>query len=303
MGGTHTRCALLDLAGRTTAPVVYENRAFPAPEALFTDYVRSLPRRPDSALLAVAAPVSGNEANMVNIDWHVSGPRLCEQLGWQRVELVNDFVALAHALPALGPPDLHPAGGDRPAERAPRIVLGPGTGLGTAALVQCDGHELALAGEGGHTTLPAATEEEARVIAFARARHGHCSAERLLSGPGLSLLHEALHGQAGVAAADIAARAEAGDAAAGASLEMLFQLLGTLAGNLALLFDARGGVYIAGGIIPRHIARFTASGFRERFVDKGRYRNWLAAIPAWVITARHPALTGLARHAQRLGSG
>lgn len=305
MGGTHTRCALLPPSGRLAGTKVFANRDFAGPIELFRDFLDGIPdeSRPTSALLAVAAPVTGQQLRMVNLDWEIDSKALARAFGWARVQLMNDFAALAHALPALETEDLAPVGGGRPVAGAARVVLGPGTGLGTAALLEADGRCIALAGEGGHTTLPAATEEEARVIAFARALHGHCSAERLVSGPGLSLLHEALHGQAGVAPAQIAARADAGDAEAAASLEMLFQLLGTVASNLALVFDARGGVYIGGGIVPRHLERFAASGFRKRFSDKGRYRQRLEEIPTCVITAAQPALVGLARYARQQASG
>ena len=178
------------------------------------------------------------------------------------------------------------------------MVLGPGTGLGVASLLPLPGGWQALPGEGGHVTLAAEDEQEERIIGLARAHYGHCSAERLLSGPGLSFLHGALHGGARLAPETIGARFAAGDAAAAATFSVFFRLLGSVAGNLALTLGAFGGVYIGGGIVPRYTQAFAASEFRPRFEAKGRYRDYLRAIPTWLITATYPTLAGLAAFAR-----
>jgi glucokinase len=161
-----------------------------------------------------------------------------------------------------------------------------------ASLVSVNGNWHAIPGEGGHVTLPAQDEPEEALIRMARERFGHCSAERLLSGSGLSFLHQALHG-GGLSAQTIGERFAAGDHRAAATLEVFFRLLGTVAGDVALTLGAFGGVYIGGGIVPRYAEAFRRSGFRQRFESKGRYQDYMRAIPTWVITAAYPALTGL----------
>jgi len=176
----------------------------------------------------------------------------------------------------------------------PKAVIGPGTGLGVAGLIPAEAGWRAISGEGGHVSLPAANQEEARIILQVQEQYGHCSAERLISGPGLSLLHSILHESEAVSAEEIGRMAMQGDRQANASLEIFFQLLGSVAANLALTFGAFGGVYIGGGIIPRHAEKFATSGFRKRFEAKGRYGDYLGSIATNLIVAKHPTLTGLA---------
>jgi glucokinase len=176
----------------------------------------------------------------------------------------------------------------------PKAVLGPGTGLGVASLIPTQDGWQAVSGEGGHVTLPAVTPKEAELIEQLRERFGHCSAERLISGPGLELLHTMLHTSGEITAAAIATLAETGDEQAQETFSLFFELLGTVAANLALTVGAFGGVYIGGGIIPRHAERFAASGFRRRFEAKGRYGDYLKSIPTYLIVSDHPTLTGLA---------
>ncbi len=179
--------------------------------------------------------------------------------------------------------------------------MGPGTGLGTAGLVRIAGRWHAITGEGGHVTMAPSNEREARIVALGRERFGHCSAERLVSGAGLAFIYSALTRGADLAPDEVGARIAAGEAAALEALDVFFELLGTVASNLALTFAAFGGVYIGGGITPRYLEQFPASGFRQRFEDKGRYRPFLADIPTWVITADQPALRGLAAYAEDNG--
>ena len=211
---------------------------------------------------------------------------------------LNDFAAQAYALPCLGPADLVQVGGGKAVPHAPMVVLGPGTGLGTAGLVHIDGRWRAITGEGGHVTLAPCNEREARLVALGRERFGHCSAERLVSGAGLLFVHGALHAGPALTPEEFGVRVATGEAAALETLDVFFQLLATVASNLALTFAAFGGVYIGGGITPRYVEQFVKSGFRTRFEDKGRYRQFLADIPTWVITADQPALRGLAAYAE-----
>lgn len=305
IGGTCTRCALAGPDGTPNAIRTFTNRAFPGPGELLASYLDALPPagRPEQALLAIAAPLRGDEIRMVNIDWAFSLSGLARRLALRRITPLNDFAAQAYALPVLGPDDLRQVGGGSPVPYAPRVVVGPGTGLGMAGLVHIGGRWHAIAGEGGHATLPPADEREARLIALGREHFGHCSAERLVSGPGLAFLYGALGGDPGLAPDEVGARIRAREPLALEVLEVFFRLLATVAGNLALTFASFGGVYIAGGITPRYVDDFLASGFRARFEARGRYRALLAAIPTWLVTTEDAALRGLAAFAAAESAG
>jgi glucokinase len=302
IGGTNSRCAVATAAAGIGEVTALRNADFPGLAQLLASYLATLPaeRRPDAGALAVAAPIGGDEVQMINIGWRFSRHELQRQLGLSDLRCLNDFEALAWALPALQPDEVVQVGGGEPVPNTCMGVLGPGTGLGVASLVRAGDRWHALAGEGGHVTLAAQNLEEERVIRVARERFGHCSAERLLSGPGLIFLHQALHAEPGLAAEEIGRRADAGDGKAQATLESFFRLLGTVAGNLALTVGASGGVYIGGGIVPRYLEAFRRSGFRARFESKGRYEAFMRRIPTWVITAKYPALTGLVACARSL---
>jgi glucokinase len=177
-------------------------------------------------------------------------------------------------------------------------TLGPGSGIGVAAMVPASDGWAVMTGEGGHVSMPAQTDEEEAVIARLRERFGHCSAERILSGPGLVNLYVALaelagRGQPTVTAEDVTNLARQGEPLARKTLGMFFAMLGTVAGDVALTTGARGGVYVAGGIVPRFVELLRKSEFRARFEAKGRYRDYLAAIPTFVVTAPLPAFRGL----------
>ncbi len=254
----------------------------------------------------IATAVTGDRVQMTNHGWAFSIEALGITLGTERVRVLNDFEALAHAVPGLGHDDLRAVGGGTAQPGGTLAVIGAGTGLGVSGLVP-DGRGgwRVIVGEGGHATLAATTEREASLLAVLRERFGHASAERALSGPGLVNLYEALCVLDGLApepldAAQIVQRAiESPSAPAQAVCAEVLQtfgaLLGTVAGNLALTLGARGGVYIGGGIVPRLGKRFEQLPFRERFEAKGRFRDYLEAIPTWVIQAESPALMGATR--------
>ena len=296
IGATNTRCALLDARGRIARTENFLNTDFDKPEALLRRFVEQAEL--DRAALAVAAPIAGDEVTMININWRFSQKALMGALGVDELTVLNDFEALAHALPQIAVSDCHPIGSGRAEARAPRAVIGPGSGLGVATAAPYDDGWTAISGEGGHVTLPGLSEAESLVIRDHADPNGHCSAERLLSGPGIVRIYLSLASQAGENASEltpakISERAAKGDEIARQTYDIFFSLLGTVAGNLALTVGARGGIYIAGGIVPRMIDALERSAFRERFVDKGRYRDYLNAIPTCVITAELPAFLGL----------
>jgi glucokinase len=219
------------------------------------------------------------------------------------VRLINDFEAIAWALPHFPARDLARIGGGDPMPDAPIAVLGPGTGLGVAAWLP---QGSVLNSEGGHVTLAGSSPREDAVIAHLRARFGHVSAERALSGPGLENLYQAIAALDGVAAparnaAAISQAARKGECpVCRAALDLFCALLGDVAGNLALTFGARGGVYIAGGIVPRLSEELMRSAFRTRFDGKGRMRAYVEPIPVNVVMHQDPAFVGLKALAQTI---
>jgi glucokinase len=283
IGGTNARFTLLrDGASAPQTAVKLDDHA--SIEAAIAHYLggQALAARPDGALLAVAGPVQGNSATLTNRGWQVSGAAISAAFGIGHTRVLNDFEALAWALPALSAADLIAIGPALPADpQAPMAVLGPGTGLGVGAFLPGAAGQAGrvLPGEGGHATLAAADDEEAAILALLRRRHGHVSAERILSGPGLVALHEALAEVQGLPAPGLtAAEITAG---APATLALFCAMLGGFAGNVALTLGALGGVFLGGGILPRMPAALAASTFRARFEAKGRMAPYQAAIPTW----------------------
>lgn len=304
IGGTHARFALAvgeRVDGESTLVVADHADPLAAIRAFLA--TRGDPPL-TAAALAVAAPVDAGEAVLTNGRWRFARPALAAALGLppDRVRLLNDFEALALALPALADHEVLPLGGGAAVAGAPRLALGPGTGLGAAGLVRGAGGWVAVAGEAGHVTLAAGDEREAAILAIARRRFGHVSAERLLSGSGLPLLHElaaAADGRGGVPVDTPAllAGARAGDADCARTLDLFLGWLGAVAGDLALAFGARGGVYLGGGLLPRLRDRLATSPLRTRFEAKGRFSGYLASIPLRVILTPAPALRGAAHAA------
>jgi glucokinase len=253
---------------------------------------------PRHAALAVATPVSGDVVSFTNSRWSFSCRELQAVLQLQSLQVINDFEALALALPHLGAGQLR-AHGTLPQTQGVMAVVGPGTGLGVAGLVPTRSGWQALPGEGGHVTLAAGDDFEAEVLRAARSVHGHVSAERLLSGIGLPTLHQAVAAALGQAVAQplsaeqvVEQGRDGADAVCARSLDTFCGLLGSFAGNVALTMGARGGVFIGGGIVPRIAERFFASSFRARFEAKGRMSPYVRAIPTALICDTLVALTG-----------
>ena len=250
------------------------------------------------ALLAIAGPVKGERVLLTNSSWVIDVRELQTGFGLQ-VRIVNDFEAVALSLPSLTSADLARIGGGKSELGAPMAVLGPGTGLGVACLVDRSDRRVVIASEGGHATLAPTCEQEDRIVNHLRKRFGHVSAERVISGGGLENIYQAIAALEGSelpprSAAEITRNALSGECQlARRSLQAFCAFLGSFAGNVALTFGARGGVYIAGGISPRILDFLVQSEFRKRFEAKGRLLEYLAAIPSYVITHPAAALIGL----------
>jgi len=296
IGATNARFALVE-HGTIGRQRTFEGRDFPAFEEALAAYLAAEQVRPDAAAIAVACPVIGDAIRFTNSPWRFGIGALGARFGFGRLLVLNDFEANALAIPFLAAGDVVKVGEGEPVDGAPAAILGPGSGLGVAGLVRAPGGAwIALPGEGGHATMPAIDEREAAVLAKLRVRFGHVSAERVLSGPGLVNLYNAIAELEGAAPGTMrpAEVAEAEDSISLEAVDMFCAMLGTLAGNVALTLGARGGVYIAGGIAPKLRERFLRSAFRERFLAKGRFRDYLARIPTMMVIHPVPAFVGLA---------
>jgi glucokinase len=302
IGGTNARFAV-HVEGKLLSERVLACNDYPDLGAAIRNYLDGLGAdvtRPTMAALAVAAPLHGDLVRMTNHVWQFSVASVRRELNFRRLIVLNDFTALALSLRHLPRSELQQIGGASAVADAPIALIGPGTGLGVSGLIPTGAAWLPLQGEGGHVTLAAMNDREAAMLAVLRARFDHVSAERVLSGPGLVNLYEALcmldgEVQQTLSPAEITERALANaDTSCRAALEMFCAMLGTVASNLALTLGAVGGVYIGGGIVPRLGDFFVQSKFRQRFEDKGRYKAYLEPIPAMVIHSALPAFVGLA---------
>jgi glucokinase len=249
------------------------------------------------AAIAIANPVTGDQVRMTNHHWAFSIEALRQECGFDTLMVVNDFSALARSLPHLGD-QKRQVGGGAPVPDAPLGLLGAGTGLGVSGLIPCANSWTALRSEGGHVGFAPVNELEVAILQYAWREFEHVSSERLLSGAGVELIYRALSERAGrpgsLAAPEISRRALSGECAlCDEVLEAFCGMLGTAAGNLAITLGAQGGVYIGGGIVPRLGERFDRSSFRRRFEQKGRFSDYLAQVPTYVITADYPAFLGV----------
>ena len=303
IGGTNARFAMIAPGGSDiVSPIILRCADYPGVADAARAYLaQTKPRhKPRLAAIDIAGPVIGGVGELTNHPWRIDANDVRRDLALERVELVNDFAALAHAVPRL-------AAGDRATIRAgakgaagPIGVVGPGTGLGVAAVIPDGaGGWVPLASEGGHVTVAAVDEREDAILGALRRRFGHVSAERVLSGPGLVNLYEAVctlaHEPAqALTPEQVAEHAQAGDPHPAEALSLFFAWLGNVTGNLALTVGAVGGIAIAGGIVPRYLPLLAASKFEQRFLDKGRLRAYLEPIPVYCVTHPLPAFIGLA---------
>ena len=302
IGGTYARFAMQRRGRKATKLRRYRCVEFPDIVSATRAYLRDarITTVPNHAAMAVAAPIVGDRVRMTNHPWTFSIAAVRRALGLQSLIVVNDFLAIAESVPHLRADERRRLGGEKPIAGGPIAVIGPGTGLGVGALVpDRDGGWHAIATEGGHASMAPDDALDEAVIREIRRHHVHVSAERCLSGGGLVNLYRALATLDKTPAKDlsppaITAHAIRGDPLAKRAVALFCAMLGSTAGNLALLYGAIGGVYIAGGIVLKLGDLFDAAAFRRRFADKGRYRGYLRPIPVYVITHPLPALIGLA---------
>lgn len=320
IGGTNARFGWLDAGSGSiehVATMAAADHAGPAGAAAI--YLQQVAQRlggryraPRAGAFAVATAVGGDRVEFTNSNWAFSRRAVQRELGLQELLLLNDFEALALSLPRLKGTQIRPFGAapapvTSAAAQGTLAVIGPGTGLGVAGLVPTRHGWVAIPGEGGHASLAASDDFEAALLAAVRHHHVHVSAERLLSGIGLPVLHAAVahvlgHPAAPLTTVEIVERGLGRhDAVCSRTIDSFCALLGGFAGNVALVLGARGGVYIGGGIVPRLGERFFESRFRERFEAKGRFQGYLQAIPTALITDTLAALSGAAQALEQAG--
>ncbi|MGX1096199.1 glucokinase [Amorphus sp. MBR-141] len=301
IGGTNARFALIsDAYGALKHFPTVTTADFPTPVAAIEQAVLAhTSLLPKSIVMAIAGPVDLPPIKLTNAEWTIEPEALIETFGFRDVVVINDFEALALALPSLEETDLVQMGGGEARENAPRVVIGPGTGLGVASLVSAAGRLTPIPGEGGHVALGPETDEDFALWPHLERFHGRITTETLLSGAGIVRLYRGICAMGGLSAEPatpehVSELAMAGDAAALQAMRLFCTYLGRFSGDLALIFLAHGGVYIAGGIGPK-ITRFLSDGhFRRAFEAKAPHEAIMKTIPTSLVTHDRPALEGLA---------
>ena len=317
IGGTNARFAMID-AGKRNDPVLLGIRRYPVTQfeslaAAIRRYlqeagVAATPRR---AVLGVAAPVKGDRIAITNNPWTFSVEELRSECRFDSLAVINDFSANSMSLPylqaadvkAIGPAAPIVARGPAPAPDRSFAVIGPGTGLGVGGLLIRDGRPIPVDSEGGHTSFAPANAYEFAILEAVQQRFERVSYERLVCGPGMMNLYRAVCAVEGLAASSatpeqVTALA-AGDRAGAEfrTLALFCEILGACAGDVALMFAAWDGVYLAGGMLPTLVPWLESGGFRRRFEAKGRYRPTLQAVPTLAILHPDLGLLGAAARA------
>lgn len=316
IGGTHARLALIRVDGRSWTierQRTYPSEAYGGLAPIVQAFLAEHDAVPDQASFGVACPVGEGVCRLPNLDWELDVGDLRREIAIPRTDLLNDFTAIAHAIPLLRPDGWTELQAGRRGDRAPIGVIGAGTGLGQAALLWRGDRYDVYESEGGHADFAPRTRVECDLLAALQDRYGHVSYERVVSGPGLVNIYEFLTAggvvperpsvrneiDRGDAAAVIAHHAIAGDdPACGQALQLFVSVYGAQAGNLALTLRA-GTIYVAGGIAPRILDRLRDGTFVTAFRDKGRLSALVETVPIRVIVTPHVGLIGAAAAAQR----
>lgn len=307
VGGTKTLLMLAEIVEgvpRAVHEARYENSQFDSLENILSDFLGTR-YRPVATCFALAGPIEDRHARLTNLPWQIDADQLEQHFSIGQVRLINDFVAVGYGIEALEPDDLVTLQEGKPLARAPRVVLGAGTGLGECLLVWENGHYEVIASEGGHVDFAPADELQIDLLRQLQSTFGHVSYERVLSGPGLVAIHECLRAGDEMLPlrndpADVTEAALAGDALAVRALEMFISIYGAQAGNMALTCLARGGVFVAGGIAPQIIGSIRQGGFVRAFLNKGRHARLMAEMPVHVVKNEKVGLLGAALTAGRM---
>jgi glucokinase len=293
IGGSKSRFALANSAGRPERILIMENDTVADLDAAVCRYLDETGASPRAATMAIAGPIDGEEVALTNRAWRFRRGEFAQRFGFSQLRIVNDFEAIAWALRNLAPTETRPLGKPVPPRDGVKVVLGPGTGLGVAALLPADGRWHVVASEGGHASFGPQAADEVEVFSRLWKACGHVSAEAVLSGPGLVRLARALDPQADSHAPEtIVAGALAREPSALAATRLFVRLLGRFAGGLALTFKALGGVYIAGGVAGGLGPLLDEPQFRAAFEAHPPYQTLLETIPTLLMTCEEPGLIG-----------
>lgn len=309
IGGTNMRFALSE-GGK-----LHDIKTSPWPEVPSLidpalEYIESMGIKPEHAVFACAsAQPDLKSVRMVNVGqadqpYSFEVDEVRRALGLSSLRMINDFGAVALSIQSLEAKDIIKVGGGSAISQRPIGILGAGTGLGCSSLIWNGQGYQPVSGEGGHATIGGTNQRECALIEWLHKKFPHVSCERVLSGPGLVNLHEAIRALdrqpfVGRTPAEIMQLGLAGqDSACREALDVFCSLLGSVAGNLALILGSSGGIYIAGGLVPRMSDYLAQSAFRRSFSAKGRYHDYLEAIPTFIVTHPSPGLLGAAVAAQ-----
>ncbi|MEP0325231.1 glucokinase [Bauldia litoralis] len=313
IGGTNARFALTaDETAKTERIPTIATTDFATIDDAIEAAVGDRPpgERPKTAILALAGPITGDRVKITNNDWAAEPKTMIARFGMTDVILLNDFEALSLSLPGLGPGDVDAIGGGEARPEGARVVVGPGTGLGTGALIHAGGRWVPIPGEGGHVDLGPVSPRDFEIWPNLEQTFGRMSVETLVCGSGMLRLYRGICATNGVEAtlaneADVAARGLAGDdPQAVETLDLFATYLGRYAGDLALIFSAWGGVYLAGGISTRIAPALKSGAFREAFLAKEPHRHLMERIATAIIIKEDAALSGIgdfARAPSRFG--
>src|SRR6201996_1953866 len=300
IGGANARFALEAGPGEIFQVQEYPCADYPGIAEVIRKYLQDMKiGRVNHAAIAIANPVDGDQVSMTNHDWTFSIEATPRALVFDMLLVVNDFTALAMALPGLTDTQRVQVGGGARRPNSVIGLLGAGTGLGVSGLIPADDRWIALGSEGGHATFAPADEREDLVLQYARKKWSHVSFERVAAGPGIEIIYRALAARdkkrvpSTLDVSDISKRGLEGDPLAAETLDVFCGILGTFAGNIAVTLGALGGIYIGGGVVPRLGEFFAKSSFRQRFEAKGRFEAYLKNVPTYVITAEYPAFLGV----------
>ncbi|SNC59023.1 glucokinase [Sodalis endosymbiont of Henestaris halophilus] len=307
VGGTNVRLALCDVEKGAISQIhIYSSDDYDTLERVICNYLIDKKVTIKEACISIACPITNDWVEMTNHSWAFSIKAMKANLELEKLEIINDFIAVSMAIPMLTPKDVIQFGGGTSIAGKPIAIYGAGTGLGVSHLIQVDTHWISLPGEGGHVDFAPNSEEEDKILSILRAELGHVSAERVLSGPGLVNLYRAIVQADGRLPEQLVPNQVTEQALADScidsrrALSLFCVLMGHFGGNLALNMGTRGGVYIAGGIVPRFLNFFRTSGFRAAFEDKGRFKDYLMEIPVYLIRHEQPGLLGAGAHMRQL---
>jgi len=303
VGGTNIRLALVEAAsGKISDVKKYLCGDYAGIVDVITLYLQDVAKPVRHGCIAIACPTDSDWINMTNHSWAFSVRETQAALGFDAFHVINDYTAISMSIPALDDTQKVKVGGGEAVEGKPVAVYGPGTGLGVAHLVKHGGEWLSLPGEGGHVDFAPIDAIDSHILACLNKQYPHVSVEQLLSGPGLVQIYQALADYKGTAADDLSPADITEFGLQGkcevceATLVQFCRIMGSFGGNLALNLATFGGVYIAGGIVPRLLEFFQNSEFRARFEAKGRFEGFVARVPTYVITESDPGLIGAATY-------